>query len=242
MVVKCRARGTRRSPTSCSRRRPGCSPRRGRRPSPPAGWRPRSARRRWPSTPTSAAWTSCSSHLWRLGFARFGEALDGPAVTGDPVADWVTQGWAYRRFALHNRHLYRVMFDDGLVASKVGDAADQEAAMATFVSLLTRLQRCADAGRWVDRRRPPRRRGGVGQRPRSHVDRAHRATSGTSGRDAEAAYGESHAPTGPRASATTPRARPLAGRRPPPGPRAGTPRPISGRSAWTPSAQAVSTR
>ncbi|MET0461447.1 MAG: TetR/AcrR family transcriptional regulator [Ilumatobacteraceae bacterium] len=87
--------------------------------------------------------------LWRLGFTRFGEALDGPSVTGDPVADWATQGWAYRRFAHGNRHLYRVMFDDGLVASKVDQPADQEAAMATFVSLLTRLQRCADAGRWV---------------------------------------------------------------------------------------------
>jgi AcrR family transcriptional regulator len=86
--------------------------------------------------------------LWRLGFTRFGAALDGPSVTGDPVADWAAQGWAYRRFAHHNQHLYRVMFDDRLIASKV-DEADQETAMATFMSLLTRLQRCVDAGRWV---------------------------------------------------------------------------------------------
>ncbi len=54
--------------------------------------------------------------MWRDGFARFGAALETPAVTDDPVADWVAQGWAYRRFALDNRHLYRVMFGDGLVA------------------------------------------------------------------------------------------------------------------------------
>ncbi|MET0146992.1 MAG: TetR/AcrR family transcriptional regulator [Ilumatobacteraceae bacterium] len=86
--------------------------------------------------------------VWRLGFTRFGAALAGPAVTGDPVADWVTQGWAYRRFAHDNEHLYRVMFDNSSIASKVAGRADQEAAMATFMSLLERLRRCVEAGRW----------------------------------------------------------------------------------------------
>jgi AcrR family transcriptional regulator len=86
-------------------------------------------------------------HLYRDGFARFGEALESPGLTADPVADWAAHGWAYRRFALENRHLYRVMFGDGLVRFKFDDPADQEAAQATFGSLLTRLQRCADAGR-----------------------------------------------------------------------------------------------
>jgi len=86
--------------------------------------------------------------LWREGFARFGAALDGPAVTDDPVADWFAQGWAYRRFALDNRHLYRVMFG-GVVAVEFDDPVDQAAAAATFTSLLTRLQRAADAGRLV---------------------------------------------------------------------------------------------
>ena len=87
--------------------------------------------------------------LWREGFRRFGAALAGPATTDDPVADWVAQGWAYRQFALDNRHLYRVMFGDGLVGFRRDDPADQAAAMATFASLLHRLQRAAEAGRLV---------------------------------------------------------------------------------------------
>jgi AcrR family transcriptional regulator len=87
--------------------------------------------------------------LWREGFARFGALLDGPPATADPVADWVAQGWAYRRFALENRHLYRVMFGDGLPGFHRQDPADEQAAMATFESLLTRLRRAADAGRLV---------------------------------------------------------------------------------------------
>jgi AcrR family transcriptional regulator len=85
-------------------------------------------------------------HVLRDGFERFGTALDGPAVTDDPVADWATQGWAYRRFALDNRHLYRVMFIDGLV-DLAAHPVESEAAGATFLSLLTRLERCAAAGR-----------------------------------------------------------------------------------------------
>jgi AcrR family transcriptional regulator len=85
--------------------------------------------------------------LWRAGFERFGAALDSPATTDDPVADWVAQGWAYRRFARDNRHLYRVMFGDGLSGFHGNDPADLAAARATFESLLSRLQRAADAGR-----------------------------------------------------------------------------------------------
>ena len=79
------------------------------------------------------------------GFARFGIALETPGMTDDPVADWVTQGWAYRRFALDNPHLYRVMFGDGLVALHTDDPASME----TFFSLLRRIQRCVDEGRLV---------------------------------------------------------------------------------------------
>jgi AcrR family transcriptional regulator len=85
--------------------------------------------------------------VWRDGFTRFGEALDGPAVTDDAMADFATQGWAYRRFALQHRHLYRVMFGDGLVPFRFEDPADQQVARGTFESLLGRLQRAADAGR-----------------------------------------------------------------------------------------------
>jgi AcrR family transcriptional regulator len=88
------------------------------------------------------------AEIWREGFRRFGEALDQPAVTDDPVADWMAQGWGYRRFALRDRHLYRVMFGDGLVAFRLNDQRDLEAASGTFLSLLTRIERCVDAGRW----------------------------------------------------------------------------------------------
>jgi hypothetical protein len=40
------------------------------------------------------------------------------------------------------------MFGPGLAAFKLGDAADFEAAMSTFVALLDRVQACVDAGRW----------------------------------------------------------------------------------------------
>ena len=85
--------------------------------------------------------------IWRRGFARFGSSLQ-TSTTADPVADWMVQGWAYRRFALENPHLYRVMFSEGLLASTTGTTADRLAARATFVALLDRIQRCADAGRW----------------------------------------------------------------------------------------------
>ena len=88
------------------------------------------------------------AEVWREGFRRFGAALDEPAVTADPVADFMTQGWGYRRFALRNPHLYRVMFGDGLVALQRGREDDLEVAGGTFLSLLTRIERCRDAGRW----------------------------------------------------------------------------------------------
>jgi AcrR family transcriptional regulator len=88
------------------------------------------------------------AEIWREGFRRFGAALDEPAVTRDPVADWMAQGWGYRRFALRDRHLYKIMFGDGLVAFRLNDERDLEAASGTFLSLLTRIERCVEAGRW----------------------------------------------------------------------------------------------
>ncbi len=88
------------------------------------------------------------AEIWREGFRRFGAALDEPSVTEDPVADWMAQGWSYRRFALRDRHLYHVMFGDGLVAFDSNDQRDIEAASGTFLSLLTRIERCVAAGRW----------------------------------------------------------------------------------------------
>ena len=60
------------------------------------------------------------AEVWREGFRRFGVVLEEPAVTDDPVADFMAQGFGYRRFGLGNPHLYRVMFGDGLLAMRHG--------------------------------------------------------------------------------------------------------------------------
>jgi AcrR family transcriptional regulator len=86
--------------------------------------------------------------VMRRGFAAFGAELTLSRVTDDPVADWMTQGWGYRRFAIRHPDLYRVMFGAGLTAFKLGDPADFEAAMSTFLALLDRIKACVDAGRW----------------------------------------------------------------------------------------------
>lgn len=87
------------------------------------------------------------AEVWREGFRRFGAALDAPATTKDPVADWMVQGWGYRRFALDNAHLYAAMFGQGLLAVRHGQGTDDGAAL-TFFSLLGRIERCRDGGRW----------------------------------------------------------------------------------------------
>ena len=39
------------------------------------------------------------AEVWREGYRRFAVALDAPAITDDPVADFIEQGWRYRHFA-----------------------------------------------------------------------------------------------------------------------------------------------
>jgi AcrR family transcriptional regulator len=89
------------------------------------------------------------AEVWREGYRRFAVALDAPAVTDDPVADFVEQGWRYRHFARTNPHLYRVMFGEGLLQVRHGRAEDADAAAATFLQLLVRIERCAAADRWT---------------------------------------------------------------------------------------------
>src|SRR5687767_12671483 len=89
------------------------------------------------------------AEVWREGYRRFAQALDAPAVTDDPVADFVEQGWRYRHFARRNPHLYRVMFGEGLLQVRHGRSEDADAAAATFVQLLVRIERCVAAGRWA---------------------------------------------------------------------------------------------
>ena len=89
------------------------------------------------------------AEVWREGYRRFAVALDAPEITDDPVADFIEQGWRYRHFAHANPHLYRVMFGEGLVQVPQGRPEDADAAAATFVQLLVRIERCVSAGRWV---------------------------------------------------------------------------------------------
>ena len=89
------------------------------------------------------------AEVWREGYRRFAVALDAPKVTDDPVTDFIEQGWRYRHFALTNPHLYRVMFGEGLVQVNTWGPEDAEAASATFVQLLVRIERCIAAGRWA---------------------------------------------------------------------------------------------
>lgn len=89
------------------------------------------------------------AEVWREGFHRFAEALESPSTTSDPVADWMCQGLAYRHFARTNPHLYRTMFQDGLIRMGSGQPEDAEAALNTFLCLLERVERCQAAGRWT---------------------------------------------------------------------------------------------
>ncbi len=87
--------------------------------------------------------------VMRGGFIAFGAELDRGAVTDDAVADWMTYLWSYRRFALREPHLYKVMFGPGLAAFRLGDPDDLRAARSTFVSLLRRIHACVNTGRWT---------------------------------------------------------------------------------------------
>jgi AcrR family transcriptional regulator len=85
----------------------------------------------------------------REGFRRFGEELERAALSADPVADFMAQGWGYRHFALTEPHLYQVMFQTRLADPRGATEADVEAGVGTFLTMLDRVQRCASAGRWT---------------------------------------------------------------------------------------------
>jgi AcrR family transcriptional regulator len=87
--------------------------------------------------------------IWREGYRRFGVILEEPAVTDDPVADWMTQGWAYRRFALTETHLYHAMFGPGLAAVHNDGSEDGGIANHAFGALLDRIERGVAAERFA---------------------------------------------------------------------------------------------
>ena len=90
--------------------------------------------------------------MWREGFRRFGAVLEEPAVTDDPVADFMAQGYGYRRFGLGNPHLYRVMFGDGLLCHAPRGGArtsSRPAARSSPSSLASSAVGTRVGGRWT---------------------------------------------------------------------------------------------
>lgn len=87
--------------------------------------------------------------MYRAGFERLGETISTAGVgADDPLAALADLGYAYRRAALANPHLYDLMFGRP-VATFEPDPADKEVAEATFRPLVEAVQRCIDTGALV---------------------------------------------------------------------------------------------
>ncbi|MEV4111074.1 TetR/AcrR family transcriptional regulator [Nonomuraea sp. NPDC049695] len=82
------------------------------------------------------------------GFARLADEFARVPTDGDPEADLMALGHAYRASALDNPHLYELMFGRPLA-----DFQPDEAALAqiqgTFDTLIQAVARCVDAGRFA---------------------------------------------------------------------------------------------
>jgi AcrR family transcriptional regulator len=81
--------------------------------------------------------------LYREAARRFGARLALVGVTDDPLQDIVRLGLAYRDYARHEPHLYRVLF---ATFDEPGEAAGDEAAR-TIEPLLDAVRRGQQAGR-----------------------------------------------------------------------------------------------
>lgn len=92
-------------------------------------------------------------------FSRFAQAVTAVEETGDPVADFVAMGGAYRRFALANPQRYQLMF--GLSSpveitrnrkdlTSTGGVTDRTEWAASFEALVNAVRRMIAAGRIRD--------------------------------------------------------------------------------------------
>ncbi len=81
------------------------------------------------------------------GFRRLGRRMNRVKHTDDPAADAVALGQAYRRNALANPDLYRVMFGTH-PQDWIMDPADQAMTLNTFLTLVDAMQRSIDAERF----------------------------------------------------------------------------------------------
>jgi AcrR family transcriptional regulator len=83
--------------------------------------------------------------MHREGFRRLGDALATAPRTGDPLADVIALGLAYREAALASRHLYGLMF--GRMAPDFApDDEARTAADATYQALVDGVARCQQTG------------------------------------------------------------------------------------------------
>jgi AcrR family transcriptional regulator len=92
----------------------------------------------------------------REGFVWFADHIEAVPETDDPMADFFVRGMAYRRWALANPQLYRLMFGmagtatprravrDITVAGTISQLAEEQAA---FGIMIRSLQRIKDVGR-----------------------------------------------------------------------------------------------
>lgn len=84
-------------------------------------------------------------HLFVEGFRLLGDGMRSIVDTGDPLADMVSCGMAYRRFAIDNPTLYSVMFDR-VVPDFVPGVEAQVLAGSTLGLLAERIERAMTAG------------------------------------------------------------------------------------------------
>jgi AcrR family transcriptional regulator len=83
--------------------------------------------------------------LLRDGFLALRAVMDESPPTDDPLADLFACSERYRRFALANPTRYEVMFETALPGFEPTDDSMAVAA-STFAELVSRVQRCIDAG------------------------------------------------------------------------------------------------
>jgi len=83
--------------------------------------------------------------LFIEAFSRFRAHLDKVTPSGDPLADLLALGHAYRASALADPHLYAVMFGSPVPGFEPAPA-DYAQAEATFIPLLDMVRRALAAG------------------------------------------------------------------------------------------------
>lgn len=83
------------------------------------------------------------------GFDRLARRMRRVRSTNDPVADCAELGRAYRRHALANPHLYRIMFGGRTVADYQPGPDDRAYGLTTLTMLADSVGRCIEAGRFA---------------------------------------------------------------------------------------------